>query len=160
MQTELGVLGAKVQSWARANPRDLLKSIIEANPTADEREIFRLLKVRLGEDDGQDYMDVILDYWFTNNFRSLAPIVGQSREARAATASIPAIKETIKERATTMVLMDLAMPNGLPLRDCTGADCNKFGGWLSAIAKKLKPQQKVGNALSEAQVRAMWAKHL
>ena len=50
----------------------------------------------------------------------------------------------------------MIMPNGKPLRECTGKDCAKAGGWLSKLAKKVKPNQKVGDVLSEAQVKRLF----
>ena len=61
--------------------------------------------------------------------------------------------ERVREAAVK--LLDLSMPNGKPLRDCTGSDCKKFGGWLGKIAAKVGARQKVGSVLSEAQVRKL-----
>lgn len=44
------------------------------------------------------------------------------------------------------------------LRDMTREECTEMGGWLGRIAGKLRPGQKVGDALSEKQVAALKAK--
>jgi len=59
-------------------------------------------------------------------------------------------------------LLDTIMPNGKPLRDCTGADCTRFGKtdiqrgqWLLRLGDEVGPRQRVGEALSEKQVSAL-----
>lgn len=41
------------------------------------------------------------------------------------------------------------------LRDNTGKDCAKAGGWFAALAKRVKPNEKVGSVLSEAQLQKL-----
>ncbi len=60
------------------------------------------------------------------------------------------VKQTIARNFLTMV-----MPNGKELRDCTGRDCSRMGGWFTRIAEHVKPSQKVGNALTEEQVQKL-----
>jgi hypothetical protein len=61
------------------------------------------------------------------------------------------LDEHIEKRAK-LILLDLLMPNGKALRDCTGTDCRKFGGWFSRIADRVG-SKKVGDVLSEKEVR-------
>ena len=56
-------------------------------------------------------------------------------------------------KIVTKNLLSMVMPNGKELRDCTGRDCKRMGGWFARIAKRVKPTQKVGNALSEEQIQ-------
>jgi hypothetical protein len=69
------------------------------------------------------------------------------------------VRARIVEKAK-MILLDLMLPNGKPLRECTGADCAKLGpamgAWLSRIAGEVKPRQKVGDILSEESVRELF----
>lgn len=164
MMLDTGIYGAKVQSWRRANPRDLLKRVIEENAGATEAEILAAFRQRVKEPDNEDHLDSVIEYWHTNNYRSLInPIARQEQRARAQAATREAV-EVVKEKVRTriqeearLMLLDLVMPNGKQLRACTGKECGKFGGWLARVGQKVGPR-KVGDVLSEAQVRKLFSK--
>jgi hypothetical protein len=156
---DTGVQGAKRQSMHTTSPRSLLLKLIEENPSMDEKEL--LDQYTKAVRDNYTYLDPIVEYWFANNYHSLmrqrqTPETREEKTARA--IAVENVKETIKQRATRMVLLDLVQPNGKALRDCTGKDCTKFGGWLANIAKKVKPTEKVGDVLSESEVRKLMPK--
>jgi hypothetical protein len=48
------------------------------------------------------------------------------------------------------------LPNGKLLRNCTGSDCKRFGGWYQRLAAKVRPRKLVGNVLSEQDVRKLY----
>ncbi len=162
-----GTYGAKVQSWKGANPRDLLRRIIDDNPAMDKPELLATLRHELLADDQIDYLDTVIEYWFSNNYHSLVgamaaqnrlyPMLIASRMAKQAKAEVikGKLRDHIQEVAET-ILLDMVLPNGKALRDCTGKQCAKAGGWLARVAEKVKPNQKVGVALSESQVRDLW----
>jgi hypothetical protein len=59
-------------------------------------------------------------------------------------------------------LLDLLMPNGKPLRDCTGGECERYGKadeqrglWLQRVAAKVGPDKHVGEVLDERQLKAL-----
>jgi hypothetical protein len=54
-------------------------------------------------------------------------------------------------------VLGLKMPNGKALRDCTGRECDHFGGWFKRLATKVGPDKRVGDVLTEADVRAIYA---
>jgi hypothetical protein len=41
------------------------------------------------------------------------------------------------ERTKNGSLLDLVMPNGKRLRDCTGLECRETGEWLSRMGERL-----------------------
>ena len=47
-----------------------------------------------------------------------------------------------------IMLLDLMLPNGKLLRDCTGVECRAAGGWLVKIADRVG-DGVVGEVLSE-----------
>ena len=55
-----------------------------------------------------------------------------------------------------IVLMDMILPNGLALSECTGPDCRAAGGWLVKVAD-LVGDSKVGDVLDEAKLRSIYA---
>jgi len=160
-----GVYGAKVQSWRHANPRDILKRIIDEHPNEDKAFIFREFKEQIRDD--EDVISAIIEYWFSNNYHSLMgdrpERRAQRQEERAERArerekKTEAMAEIIKERAKKLVILDMVMPNGKLLRDCTGEDCIKAGGWFHKIAARLKnPTDVVGRVFSEKRLRQIWS---
>ena len=60
------------------------------------------------------------------------------------------------EREAQIILFDLIMPNGKKLPQCTGAECRTFGGWFTKLADKVPAKKKVGNVLSEGEVRKLY----
>ena len=161
MQLETGVYGAKVQSWKRANPRDLLKRVLDDNPGISLDEAKRIMRDQLKEQDKEDYLDAVIDYWTDNNYRALVnPAARQEQRVRTRAVTRERVEEIkgrvverIKEKAREM-LLDMTMPNGKPLRDCTGKYCSKLGGWLSRVGDKAGAR-KVGDVLSEAELRKL-----
>lgn len=149
---DTGTYGAKRQSYRKASPRDLLKRVMEENARANEQKLQKIFADSVRQD--EDYIDAIIEYWFANNYRSLVHKPPQATQAVKAerAARVEVVKKTIKAAATRMVLLEMILPNGKPLKDCTGKDCAKAGGWLAAIAGKVKPAQKVGLVLSEEDI--------
>ncbi len=152
---DTGTYGAKVQSWKRANPRDLLKRLIDDNPKAGKDTLFREFRDQLRGDDGEDFLDSVIEYWFANNYHSLIEKPKVPRAARQAQRreAVEKVKETIRAR-----LLDMRLPNGLTLAASTFGYCAKLGGGLARIGAKGKPNQVVGKHLSETEVRKLYGK--
>lgn len=154
---DVGVTGAKRQSFDRTNPRDLLIRVIEENPGAGEAGWLRLFNDAVdNHEDSGAYDKVMRGYWFANNVRSLSPVrklSPQKRRARAMarTTAVAAIKERI-----ISISLDFIMPNGKALRDNTGKDCAQVGGLCAKLVKRVKPNEKVGSVLSEAQLQKLF----
>jgi hypothetical protein len=71
------------------------------------------------------------------------------------------VTEHVREQAEKM-LLDLLMPNGKALRDCTGAECDRFGKadeqrgrWLQRVAAEVGPTRRVGDVLGEKQLKTL-----
>ena len=140
--------------------------MIERYPTKPESE----LKAKFSEKviDDPDQIDAIIEYWFANNYRSLiqqkekTEVTPEQKQEKivADKATIEEAKAALKTQVTRLVMLDLQVAvrrnKTKRLRDCTGAECSKAGGWLSAIAKAIKPTDIVGKTLTEAQVRKCW----
>jgi hypothetical protein len=157
----------------------LLKRVIDDNPTADRIALFRVFVEKLNEEDDGDYMETIIAYWFANNYHSLiaarltAEERSRSAEAGAERSEAAAqreewiagttekIREKIAEEAA-VVLLDLMMPNGKSLAACTGQEClmlgRQMGGWLRKVGRRLKPNETVGDVLTESDLRALYPK--
>lgn len=81
-----------------------------------------------------------------------------ARKFNLETQRLEAAKLQKCKMAVTRNFLKKVMPNGKELRDCTGNDCTRMGGWFLKIAERVKPTQKVGNALSEEDVQNLMAK--
>lgn len=77
------------------------------------------------------------------------------QEAQARTAN--ALAE-MKAKVRGVILLDLVLPNGKALRDATGAECAKAGGFFAEVAKTIKPTQVVDRHLKEADLQNIRAR--
>jgi hypothetical protein len=159
---DLGTTGAKRATWSE-NPRKLLKDIIDDNPNSSEAEWRRLFKAAARNED--DQIDAVLDYFLDNTIRSLMPRKAPERTAAAAARVKEAreravyVKERVESRvreAAKIVLLELTMPNGKKLGECTGADCKRFDGWFHRLAKVVPVNKRVDETLSEKRLQQIW----
>jgi hypothetical protein len=145
----------------------LLKNIKLADPDISEAEAKEQLWEEL-QHDAQRYFRLLYDNWFNVNWPQYRAEVKdgsvavlreyrQSRRNRGAKRKVVA-KRTL-ERAAPIVLMNLPTPGGKALRDCTGAECTRFGGWFKDIGKAIKPNEKVGKALSETDLQNLYGRN-
>jgi len=157
MFTETSRQGAAAtRRTAPKNIMEVLVAIIEANPTANNDELFRKWSDIVKDDD--DLLDAALLHTFTNLIASLkrphrggqSRFKGRSREERD--ASVAQIKREAKE----ILILDLIMPNGKPLRVCTGAYGRQCGGGIGRVAKAVKPMQIIGQVLNDEQAQRLW----
>jgi hypothetical protein len=84
-------------------------------------------------------------------------LVRRSVEEAAARTTI-AFNE-MKAKLRSVVLLDLLLPNGKALRNATGAECAKAGGFFADVAKAIKPSQVVDRQLSEGDLQNILARH-
>ena len=168
---DTGIQGAKRQSFHKASPRGVLMALINENPRAPESTLLRLFGQKIKEDaeSGDDYLSPIIEYWFAHNYPSLMKGTRTPAAKRAAKQAARVKDVEIAEKVTArirqeaqIILLDMVLPNGKALRDCTGRDCSKLGGkvgaWLTKIAGKVKPGEVVGDVLDEAQVRKLYGR--
>ena len=118
--------------------------------------------------DNEEMKQEIYNYWYNNqydflmkNSRHLRASV--SREARERVTN--ELKETLRERISAVIntkLLDLVMPNGKTVGECTGAECEdlapRMGGWLMRVGLATGTSNKVKDKLSEEQLRDLYVK--
>lgn len=80
----------------------------------------------------------------------------KSREDAKARNSAAAEALTIGIR--NLLLLDLIMPSGKRLREATGAECTRAGGFYAEIAKRIKPTQTVDRNLTEGDLQNIKAR--
>jgi hypothetical protein len=150
-EIEKGLTGAKVQSWEKHNARELLARIVADHPGADDEALFHAFTAESGP-----YFMEIQRYWFANNLRALKTRPTPIARSVDRVAAQEHFVAKARDRAVEMVLLDYMLPNGNMLRDSTFGECAEVGGWLSRLARKGQPGEKVGAVLSEDEVRAVW----
>jgi hypothetical protein len=152
-----GVRGHTRSTWRdETHLRGVLLRLISEHPDASREELEALYLAKtemvpaLVEEALRRAFDNDLDQIRKPPRRRPRPSAADVEAAKAA------VDETV-ERIKEVVLLDLVQPNGKKLRDCTGADVRAFEAqmpsWFKAIAAKVKPEEIVGEILSEAEVR-------
>ena len=142
--------------------RALLGKIIADNPKATKEEITYLFNDATEDD---EYLFFFRQFWLNLHLgpmmKPVESVEDRQRRLEERREQNRTAAEENKERLTTRFeheakkrLLDIVMPNGKPLAECTFAECGHWGGWLSGIAKqgKATPQKMVGSILSERAV--------
>ena len=143
---------------------ELLRAVIKDAPNRYETFHRATLKSLLKQIDYEEYLDDALDriisLEYGKAFRSVFPptkaeLKKTASKIRSRNKEDDAAVDVIKSKIASR-LLDFVMPNGKPLRSSTGKECADAGGWFAKIAKAVKPNQKVGAVLDEAQVRKLF----
>lgn len=162
---DTGIYGAKRVSYDEVTYRDLVKRIRERDIHASIEDSFATFLQEIEKPRNKRHLLSALKYAHANAFGSLGrpspvrrkPSVAERAASKARQDFLNAAAvQTVRAGAIRMVLLDFVLPNGKALRDSTGKDCAKAGGWLTKIAASIKPGQKVGDVLSEAQVKKIF----
>lgn len=160
-ETNTGKYGAKVQSWKKHGPREILENLI--NKFGSEDKAFLLKEYSAAVRKNPEALHTIILYTFTNNYRSLVEDnEGESerrrkkyeRRIRTKRDAEVAVK-VARVRVVTLVL-GMTMPNGKTLGESTGREVRKVGGLFSKIAAKVPPNKRVDSVLSEKEALALW----
>lgn len=160
-----GFIGAKVQTWRAANPRELLKRMIDSDPSLDRVATLYLFRDKLHQEtDADALIDTIIEYWFTNNYYSLVgpistPRYTPDRQNNAATQIVQRVRQKIAEVAQIQ-LLEMLMPNGKRLAECSGRECREMGpvigNWLARVARSMKAKDLVGNVMTEERLQDLY----
>jgi len=140
---------------ADANPRKMLLDIMEAHSDKSKNEIFEIFREVLSEEPAAQravewYFFLHMYDYATDPRRTSAchdPV--QRAEARVQQ------RERIEAIKAQIVMLDLTMPNGKALRDCTFQEVATLGNRFSKLATMGKKTELVGAKLNEEQVRAI-----
>lgn len=155
---DIGVTGAKRVSIEGANTRHLLISIMERYPLYSDVKLLKRYMEAVKDD--PDMLDVVIKYKFANDYAAIAKSKPTQRKPNPNALTTTAITERmrgalnkhIKEKAEQM-LMDMPMPNGKRLGDCTISYCARLGGWMARIAKGKNPRQMVSFVYTEEDLK-------
>jgi hypothetical protein len=136
---------------------ELLLVLRNRYPTDTNKEIIRRFGERVLDDEA-----IILEVAHAWASLNLNRVTGTARTPAArpvVTAAEREKREKAAEAAITKKIVDVLLLDmlidGKKLRDMTGAECKRKGGWLTAIGQKVKARQKVGQVLSEVEVKGL-----
>lgn len=152
---------------APADPLLLVKRVVDANPSVPIETLRKKFMAVVRERDwqGENDLSLIIADYFERNYRRFMPAPAAPKKTANQKQAAKALVEEKKAQVVSMIqkkaelmLMDIVLPNGKTLRESTGADCRKVGGWMAEICKAVKPQQVVSDVLSEHGVRHLYSK--
>ena len=142
-----------------ANPLALLISTIRETG-GNEEQHKAAFKRLLADPDYEEFCGAVIDEWLSIKYSTALqaahpPTAAQlkqhsdTRHARIAEQrqAVEILKHKIKGR-----LLQLIMPNGKRLAECTGAECIEFGGWYIAIGEHVGSTNLVGKVLKESEI--------
>lgn len=153
MNMELHSTGASfVAAKEHDNPRDLVLETIKKGPSLTRKERFEDFRGLLKENN-EEYQRAVdwyffvnmHDYFTTNRSRPADPV--ERAEARQRQS------ETVERIKAQIILLDLTMPNGRLLGDCTGADLMTMNSRFKKLADRVGKAKIVRDVLTEDQVK-------
>lgn len=151
--SRVGLSGA---SKIGRSPRPLVLKVIEENPGVSKEEAFELFRTALKQGRDPEYQRAMEFYFFLHMWDYA---VGPSTRSRPDPIQRVEMKERQNEEVervkAQIVMLDLTMPNGKPMKECTGAEMAKFGNRFQKIAERVGKNKTVGSVLSEDQVKGI-----
>jgi len=154
--TDLGIYGAKRQTWQGKSARALLKKTRDRHTDASVEELEELMHSKVQDDD--DVLSEVLTFWITRNLHSLEPSKPATpRERKQLEQRSEEVRAEAKARIDMLVntlVLSTIMPNGERLADCTGAYLVKLGGSVAKIGKKVG-KRKVRDVLTDKDLKEL-----
>lgn len=149
---------AAIRRASKANPLEVLVGIREDDPTASNTVQFKAWWKKIQAD--VDLLDAVGFYAFTNMAstldRSTVTVRKSKARAKATRRAEKRLVESLVQRVAKVAFLELTMPNGKKLRQCTFADCGAFGGFYKRLALKGKPSEIVGKKMTDEDIRSLY----
>lgn len=138
---------ATLRRRARRDPLAVMHELRTENPQRSKNWIIAAWKDRIAAD--PDLQDAVNDYAAANCWSQLESSDKQKSPAPKTGEQIAEERERIArvvgDAAKKLTLLELVMPNGKKLRNCTFKECGEFGSWFKILATKGRPSEKVGD---------------
>ena len=154
---------------------DTYQRVLKNDPDGSRKDHFKAFLAEVSSDPkliealAEDYFERMYARWKIQRIGKSHSIVGTpatERRAEQSRAQRQNVKNMVSEtvgritnRINRIVLMEMTMPNGKRLRDCTGAELTRFGGFYSEVARHLKPSQVVDKHMNESDLQAIWSRY-
>lgn len=144
---DLGVYGAKRQSWIGPGPRAILLKLRKKHKTADVEQLAELMMQEVSINDQL----AIFVYWVTRNLISIEPYTNERHRFKTSAAHI---NKTVHDRVQAVakkLTLSFVMPNDKPLGECTGTYCSEIGGVFALIGERVGTK-KVSDVMSNKDI--------
>jgi len=144
---------------ALSNATQLLLMLWKRYPEQSKEEIIEKFGERVADD--VDIAGECARDWASLNWKRITgtgkpkPQPKSDDDRKISEEAEAAAEAAIKEKIVEVFLLDMVI-DGKKLRDMTGTECKRKGGWLTAIGQKVKARQKVGQVLSEAELKGLY----
>ncbi len=138
---------------ASDNPREMLIKLIEQHKDSTKEDLFKLFRSHLDDEPG--YQRAVDWYFFINMYEYATTSRNRNKDPVERAEARQRQEQLVESIKAQIVLLDLTMPNGKSMRDCTGAEMAKFGNRYQRIAEKVGKAKTVGSVLNEDQVKAI-----
>jgi hypothetical protein len=132
----------------QADPDDVLREIMEEMPGSTEQQTWPLFRQEILKSD--DLVEICLRRYHVGVRRRLYREATNKQSVKERKSRAAAKAEKVKD----IFILDFIMPNGQRLRDCTFGYVRKVGGAFSKLGEMGKPNQVVGQILSNKQADA------
>lgn len=142
-----------VAKGSSANPRELLLRLIEQHSNVKKEELFEIFRVEITDE--PSYQRAVEWYFFINMYEYAVTSRSRTRDPVERAEAAARVRDRVEEIKAQIVLLDLTMPNGKAMKDCTGAEMARFGNRYQRIAEKVGKAKLVGAVLNEDQVKAI-----
>jgi hypothetical protein len=151
-----------VQATRATSPKEVMFRLHREHPRADKDELLRLFRLEAGGD--PELTDICVEVAGINAYLALENIRNRAKRRPAETpeqqrqeqdAEAAQQAAVIADRIVRSAILDFMMPNNKRLRDCTFSEVRKFGKGFSRIAAAGRPNQIVGQVLSETKAKSL-----
>ena len=145
-----------------------LRQLKRDNPNFTQEQTLKEVRAQFRansvfNNDFEEIFDDIILLWFFNAYRT---VFAEKPDRKASAQRQADIENTIRasldrviRNKAAIMLMNMVMPNGRMLKECTGAEVRRLADnpWLMTIADAIRPRQHVGNVLTEEQLQLAFA---
>lgn len=153
-------VGTSKRPPKKSDPDAVLIEVIKENPKAPQRKHVDIFIGRIQEEEYEDEHREVLRLWCSLDYNKCYRMANPPSEAerQAATEKRRAERERLQAEIDAkamerLLLMEIKMPNGKLLRDCTFGECRTIGGQFLELSDRGEPNEIVGQKLTEEQVR-------
>jgi len=148
--------GPFVHKTERVNTTLVLLNLIKANPKASREEVEKLYEEEIRED--EEMISACIKYAFRNEWNGIHHPRYRHKNGKDKADE----KITSESRIADYVakirkgcILDWISSTGRPYRECTFAIAVKDGGAIAKLGKLGKPNQIIGDFVSDKQARAL-----
>jgi hypothetical protein len=150
-----------VQGARTTSPKEVMFRLRMENQQATKEDLLRLFRAEANAN--PELSDVCIEIAAINAYSaweklrehpSRSPSQERQAQRERQEASIEQASEVVA-RIQRAVILDFVMPNNKPLRNCTFKEVRKFGKGFQKLGMAGRPNQIVGEVLSETQAKRL-----